>query len=202
MACLFDNDPVDEVAALLRRELNIRREMVIRPRIDVLAFQDTYFFERYRFTSQSIIYIHNLIRPYICNITNRSHALTSHLSFSLDKNLSEPSRRSSTGLQVNDVGICSINFKLYSVNDIVLQPQTGIRFPSVIGCIDGTHIPITAPSHNEEYVNRKSIHIIHVQIIRDAAYIISNAEAKWPGSVHDARIYRESNLSKRVQPSS
>ncbi|KAK0148041.1 putative nuclease HARBI1 [Merluccius polli] len=75
-------------------------------------------------------------------------------------------------------------------------------FPSVIGCIDGTHIPITAPSHNEEYVNRKSIHIIHVQIIRDAAYIISNAEAKWPGSVHDARIYRESNLSKRLQLSS
>ncbi|KAK0144396.1 hypothetical protein N1851_017216 [Merluccius polli] len=33
--------------------------------------------QRYRFTSQSIIYIHNLIRPYICNITNRSHALTS-----------------------------------------------------------------------------------------------------------------------------
>ncbi|KAK0147756.1 putative nuclease HARBI1 [Merluccius polli] len=66
MTCPFDNDPVDEGAALLRRELNIRREMVIRPRID-----------RYRFTSQSIIYIHNLIRPYICNITNRSHALTS-----------------------------------------------------------------------------------------------------------------------------
>ncbi|KAK0137260.1 Membrane-associated guanylate kinase, WW and PDZ domain-containing protein 2 [Merluccius polli] len=60
----FDNDPVDDGAALLRRELNIRRERVIRPR-------------RYRFTSQSIIYIHNLIRPYICNITNRSHALTS-----------------------------------------------------------------------------------------------------------------------------
>ncbi|KAK0153484.1 hypothetical protein N1851_004826 [Merluccius polli] len=62
----FDNDPVDEGAALLRRELNIRRERVIRPCID-----------RYRFTSQSIIYIYNLIRPYICNITNRSHALTS-----------------------------------------------------------------------------------------------------------------------------
>ncbi|KAK0136378.1 hypothetical protein N1851_027721 [Merluccius polli] len=27
---------------------------------------------RYRFTSQSIIYIRNLIRPYICNISNRS----------------------------------------------------------------------------------------------------------------------------------
>ena len=77
MACPFDNDPVDEGAALLRRELNIRREMIIRPGIDVLAFLDNYLFERYRFTSQSIIYIHNLIRPYICNITNRSHALTS-----------------------------------------------------------------------------------------------------------------------------
>ncbi|KAK0138828.1 Disintegrin and metalloproteinase domain-containing protein 9 [Merluccius polli] len=42
-----------------------------------LSFPDNYLFERYRFTSQSIIYIHNLIRPYICNITNRSHALTS-----------------------------------------------------------------------------------------------------------------------------
>ncbi|XP_054864327.1 putative nuclease HARBI1 isoform X1 [Amphiprion ocellaris] len=73
-------------------------------------------------------------------------------------------------------------------------------FLSVISCIDGTHIPITAPSHNEaDYVNRKSIHSINVQIICDAAYIISNVEAKWPGSVHDWRIYHESNLSNRLQ---
>ncbi|XP_042341398.1 uncharacterized protein LOC121942291 [Plectropomus leopardus] len=45
---------------------------------NVLAFPDSYLFEWYRFTSQSILYIHNLICPYICNITNRSHALTSH----------------------------------------------------------------------------------------------------------------------------
>ena len=32
--------------------------------------------------------------------------LLPYLSFSLDINLSEPPRRSSTGLQVNDVGIC------------------------------------------------------------------------------------------------
>ncbi|XP_030267133.1 putative nuclease HARBI1 isoform X2 [Sparus aurata] len=62
-----------------------------------------------------------------------------------------------------------------------------------------TH-PITAPSHNEaDYVNRKSIHSINVQIVCDAAYIISNVEAKWSGSVHDSRIYRESNLSNRLQ---
>ncbi|XP_062327791.1 putative nuclease HARBI1 [Osmerus eperlanus] len=72
-------------------------------------------------------------------------------------------------------------------------------FPNVIGCIDGTHIPIIAPSINEgDYVNRKSFHSINVQIICDAAHLISNVEAKWPGSVHDSRIYRESTLSNRV----
>lgn len=36
----------------------------------------------------------------------------------------------------------------------------------MIGCIDGTHIPIKAPSINEgDYVNRKSVHSINVQVI-------------------------------------
>ncbi|XP_053294132.1 putative nuclease HARBI1 isoform X2 [Pleuronectes platessa] len=71
-------------------------------------------------------------------------------------------------------------------------------FPGVIGCIDGTHIPIIAPSINEgDYVNRKSVHSINVQIICDGAHMINNVEAKWPGSVHDSRMFRESTLSAR-----
>ncbi|XDV14186.1 hypothetical protein PO909_002365 [Leuciscus waleckii] len=73
-------------------------------------------------------------------------------------------------------------------------------FPNVIGCIDGTHIPIKAPSVNEgDYVNRKSIHSINVQVICEATHIITNVEAKWPGSVHDARIFRESSLCQSFQ---
>ncbi|KAK0131222.1 putative nuclease HARBI1 [Merluccius polli] len=69
--------------------------------------------------------------------------------------------------------------------------------PNVMGCVDGTQIPITAPAENEaDYVNRKSFHSINVQIC-DAAYIVTNVEAKWPGSVHDSRIYRECRLSNR-----
>ncbi|XP_051994403.1 putative nuclease HARBI1 [Xyrauchen texanus] len=37
------------------------------------------------------------------------------------------------------------------------------------------------------------------KIISDAAHIITNVEAKWPGSVHDSRIYRESTLSNRLE---
>ncbi|KAK0132452.1 putative nuclease HARBI1 [Merluccius polli] len=71
----------------------LRRERIFRPRLDVLSFPEEYLFQRYRFssnsiiylnnilrpyitryrfTSQSIIYIRNLIRPYMCNITNRT----------------------------------------------------------------------------------------------------------------------------------
>ncbi|KAK0141461.1 putative nuclease HARBI1 [Merluccius polli] len=77
-------------------------------------------------------------------------------------------------------------------------PTQDTGLPNVLGCIDGTHVPITAPSENEgDYVNRKSFHSINVQIICDAACIITNVEAKWPGSVHDSRIYRECRLSNR-----
>ncbi|KAK0135734.1 hypothetical protein N1851_028411 [Merluccius polli] len=64
----------DQLKEKLRKELNIRRERVIR-RCSLsrqLSVPDNYLFQRYRFTSQSIIYIRNLIRPYMCNITNRS----------------------------------------------------------------------------------------------------------------------------------
>ncbi len=47
-----------------------------------------------------------------------------------------------------------------------------------------------------------TIQLTHVilctaKIICNATHIITNIEAKWPGSVHDSRIYRECSLSNR-----
>ncbi|XP_068177256.1 putative nuclease HARBI1 [Antennarius striatus] len=169
MACPFQDDPVHEGAAFLRRELRLRRERIYRPRLDVMSFPDTYLYERYRFTSGTIVYIHDLIRPYIGSRTNRSRAVTSK------QVLCAALRFYTTGTF------------LYIVGD-AQHP----RFPNVIGCIDGTHIPIKAPSQDDgAFVNRKSVHSINVQIIFDAEYRITNVVAKWPGSVHDSRIYRE-----------
>ncbi|KAJ8287221.1 hypothetical protein GJAV_G00049040 [Gymnothorax javanicus] len=75
-------------------------------------------------------------------------------------------------------------------------------FPSVIGSISGTQIPIKAPSVTEGakyYFNKKSFHSINVQIICDANHLITNVEAKWPGSVHKSRIFRESPLFNRFE---
>ena len=39
------------------------------------------------------------------------------------------------------------------------------RFPSVVGAIDGTHIPIIAPAEDEHFfVNRKGFHSLNVQV--------------------------------------
>ncbi|CAG2189299.1 unnamed protein product [Mytilus edulis] len=46
-------------------------------------------------------------------------------------------------------------------------------FPNVIGCIDGTHVHIQAPTEDEPaYVNRKGFHSINVQVISKNKTII------------------------------
>ncbi|XP_025098862.1 putative nuclease HARBI1 [Pomacea canaliculata] len=68
-------------------------------------------------------------------------------------------------------------------------------FPDVVGCIDGTHVRIQAPWRNEhEYVCRKNYHSINVQVICNADLLFIDVVAKWPGSVHDARILRQSSI--------
>ncbi|XP_067089768.1 uncharacterized protein [Osmerus mordax] len=62
--------------------------------------------------------------------------------------------------------------------------------------VDCTHIRIKAPSgaHEADFVNRKSFHSINVQMVCNADCVISNVVAKWPGSVHDSRIFRASEI--------
>ncbi|KAK0137689.1 putative nuclease HARBI1 [Merluccius polli] len=165
MACPFDNDPMDESAALLCRELNILHHL------HTLRF----------FANGSFLY----------NVGDTEHLSKATVCRAVRK----------VCLALKRLLPMFVIFPGYKpVRAIKEEFHRIAGFPSVIGCIDGTHIPITAPSHNEaDYLKRKSIHSINVQIICDAAHIISNAEAKWPGSVHDSRIYRESNLSNILQ---
>ena len=68
-------------------------------------------------------------------------------------------------------------------------------FPSVVGCIDDTHIRILRPSEDEsQYVRRKGDHSINVQVICDNKCKFMQISAKWPGSTNDSFILKISNV--------
>ncbi|KAJ1205808.1 hypothetical protein NDU88_001234 [Pleurodeles waltl] len=69
------------------------------------------------------------------------------------------------------------------------------HIPNIIGAIDGTHVALVPPHRSEQvYRNRKSYHSMNAQLVCLADQYISHVNAKFPGSVHDAYILRNSSI--------
>ncbi|KAJ8361363.1 hypothetical protein SKAU_G00178880 [Synaphobranchus kaupii] len=72
-------------------------------------------------------------------------------------------------------------------------------FPGVVGCIDGTHIPIKGPSqHRDAYINRKGQGSFQLQAVCDNQLQFTHIFTGNAGSVHDARVYRNSDLKQML----
>lgn len=73
--------------------------------------------------------------------------------------------------------------------------QRKFSMPSAIGAIDCTHILIQKPQeHGDEYINRKGLASINVQATGDGNECFTSLNCEWAGSVHDARIWRNSEV--------
>ncbi|KAJ4929712.1 hypothetical protein JOQ06_018734 [Pogonophryne albipinna] len=218
MTSPFVDDIVELEARILRGAL--RRVRIFRDRLNPLAFSEEYLYERYRFSSEGLTYLCQLLEPYIANATHRSCALSA-VCIAL--------RYFATGSFLYAVGdvenlskntVCSAIHKVAHAlaglaESFVVFPGTCptqtikegfysmAGFPRVLGCIDCTHIPISACLRENEgdYVNCKLFHSLDIQQC-DHRCLNTSLEAKWPGSVYDSRICSESSLSNSSRGSS
>ncbi|KAI8481546.1 hypothetical protein Bbelb_407520 [Branchiostoma belcheri] len=73
------------------------------------------------------------------------------------------------------------------------------QFPQCAGAIDGTHVQVIAPQqHHTDYFNRKGFHSVILQAVVDPLYRFININVGWPGSVHDARVLKNSGIFARA----
>lgn len=78
----------------------------------------------------------------------------------------------------------------------VSRPDGVFRIPR-FGAADGTHIPIQGPKEfQNDYYNRKGFHSVVLQGFVDHQYKFMNVNFGFPGSVHDARVFVNSQLYK------
>ncbi len=67
------------------------------------------------------------------------------------------------------------------------------------GCIDGTHIAVKRPTDNsQDFFNYKQFFSINAQAVCDSNGYFMDVECRWPGSVHDAKVFANSSVCENL----
>lgn len=196
-----------------------RHLRTFRPRRNVLdELPDAELLKRYRLDRAGILFVTDLVREALTAPTKRNQALSPEMKVVVTLRYLATGKMqlcSSDDLGPSQPTISKVTrdtiyalSQPHMVRRFIKFPltleETRVKrrefeelygFPGAIGVIDCTHVRIIAPGEFEaEYVNRKGQHSINVQVVCDSHGRILHQSANWPGSVHDARILRESAL--------
>ena len=82
----------------------------------------------------------------------------------------------------------------------VAQFESTFGMIQAFGCVDGTHIPIKRPSKNpQDYFYYEGYYSLNVQAVCDYKGMFLDVECRWPGSVHDAKVFANSSISNKLR---
>lgn len=200
-------------------EIDLIRHKTYLTRINFDTINDREFVQRYRLRPSEVDFVLSIIGPRLQPTTMRSHALTPKQQLLTTLHwlaIGCPFHaigdlhglRKGTVSKVVKKVVDAINQTLSrrvikwptETDNISLEFFRKGGFPNVCGAVDGTLIPMQSPTeHEDQYVDRHGKHSINAMMICGPDYTFYYVNARFPGSVHDARVLRTSQISEKFQ---
>ena len=201
----------------------LRRERVFRDRLHPFdEYDDVDLLKRYRMPRPVLMQVVDLLHDDVAHPTKRSHAVSASLqvlaairyyatgSFQLVSgdtvHLSQPTLSRIVTRVTDALARRARQFINFPFDDASLDRiKEGFytdrhRIPNVLGVVDGSLVQIKAPSINEQaYVGRKGFHAINVQGVCTSDLKFTSIVSSWPGSTHDAFIWSNCELNRKLQ---
>lgn len=197
-----------------------RKRRIFKDRVSLDGLRDFEVMSRYRLDRASITELIDILAETLRKPTKRSCSISPEIQVLVGlRYLAKGSfysevadlhgiSRSSVCLSIDSFvdavneKLDNIRFPVDSINSIKYGFYQKCALPNVIGAVDGTLIPIQAPSENEAaYVCRKGYHAINVQAIVDSNMRFMDIVAKWPGSQHDSFIFNNCGMKLALENS-
>lgn len=182
-------------------------------------YGDTEFRLRYRLSKETAKDIVHLLLPSLEHDTARSYSLSPDLQFLCALRFFSCGTFQGVNADIFNVHRTTVGRCIKRVlNGILEHRHDYIRFPDdltsvkqqfysygsmpgVVGCIDGTHVPIRRPKHQpqpEVFRCRKGFFSINAQVVAGPDHKLYDVVARWPGSTHDSRVFSNSRLKSRL----
>ncbi|XP_046360526.1 putative nuclease HARBI1 [Haliotis rufescens] len=198
------------------------RPRVFRDRTRILdTLDDDSIIRRYRLPRHAIFKLIDLLKPYLASETERSHALSPETQVLIALRFYSKGSFFTELADLHGVSQSTVSRVFTRTNEAIVKQLKLIsfpkatsdqrvtkeafynisRFPKVLGCIDGTLIPIMRPTGDEEavYVCRKGFHAVNVQAVCDAELRFTSVVSKWPGSTHDSFMLQNSKIGQYME---
>ena len=88
------------------------------------------------------------------------------------------------------------------MNEKMSEFETKFGMTQAFGCINCTQVSIAGSSeHSRDCFCYRQLHSLNVEAVCDYKGAFMDVECKWPGSVHDAKVFANSSISKRLRSS-